>query len=119
MNLKQIGKYGENLAVGFLKKQGYEIIKTNFRCRFGEIDIIAKDGRTIVFVEVKTRKTLRFGMPSESVDFRKQFHMKRVAQYFISYYLSHEDYTYRFDVVEILIDKKSNATKINLIKNAF
>jgi len=119
MNLKQIGRFGEDLAVDFLKKQGYEILRTNFRCRLGEIDIIAKEGNTIVFVEVKTRKSLKFGLPSESVNFKKQLHIKRVAEYFIAYHLLQDKYLYRFDVVEIFIDGKNDVTKINLIKDAF
>ncbi|WPX09704.1 YraN family protein [Caldicellulosiruptor danielii] len=106
-------------AVDFLKKQGYEILRTNFRCRLGEIDIIAKDGMTIVFVEVKTRRSLKFGMPSESVNFKKQLYIKRVAEYFITYHLSQDKYLYRFDVVEIFIDGQNNVSKINLIKDAF
>jgi len=119
MNLKQVGRFGEDLAVDFLRKQGYEILRTNFRCRFGEIDIIAKEGKTIVFVEVKTRKSLKFGLPSESVNFKKQLHIKRVAEYFIAYHLSQGKYLYRFDVVEIFINGKNDVTKINLIKDAF
>ncbi|BCS81565.1 YraN family protein [Anaerocellum diazotrophicum] len=119
MNLKQVGRFGEELAVDFLKKQGYVILRTNFRCRFGEIDIIAQEGNTIVFVEVKTRKSLKFGLPSESVNFKKQFHIKRVAEYFITYHLSQDKYLYRFDVVEIFLDGKNDVTKINLIKDAF
>ena len=65
MNAKQqLGKIGENLASEYLEKQGYLILERNFACRQGEIDIIAKDEKEFVFVEVKTRKSLKFGYPA-------------------------------------------------------
>ena len=76
---KSAGQYGEDIAAAFLKKKGYLIVERNFRKRFGEIDIIAEDGGTIVFAEVKTRSSDRFGSPFEAVDSRKQKKMSRVA----------------------------------------
>lgn len=103
MNEKQIlGRQGENIACEFLQKIGYQIIFRNFSCRQGEIDIIAKDKETIVFVEVKTRKNLYFGSPAEAIDKRKSLHIIRTAKYFL--HLNRlVDKSTRFDAIEILI----------------
>ncbi len=76
------GRLGEDWAVGFLKKQGYKILQRNFRSKFGEIDIAALDGKTLFFVEVKTRWSRKFGDPAEAVTKRKLEHLERAAQYF-------------------------------------
>ena len=84
MNAKQqLGKIGENLASEYLEKQGYLILERNFACRQGEIDIIAKDEKEFVFVEVKTRKSLKFGYPAEAVTNIKRKHMQKAAQYYL------------------------------------
>ena len=72
MNNIALGIYGEKLALKYLKKQKYKILEKNFRCALGEIDIVAKDGEFLVFVEVKTRSSNAFGEPMEAVDFYKQ-----------------------------------------------
>ena len=71
-NRRQIGTKEEALAAAFLEKQGYQILERNFRCRLGEIDLIARDGSTLVFVEVKYRKNADFGTPAEAVNRKKQ-----------------------------------------------
>lgn len=112
---QEIGKLGEKLAAKYLDDLGYEIIDKNFYCRQGEIDIIAKIGREIVFVEVKTRTNLKYGQPSESVTPVKEKHIKKVAEYYIyKNYL--EDKYIRFDIIEMYIFK--NKYKINHIKHA-
>ena len=113
---KSIGVKGEILAEKFLKNKGYIILEKNFRCKLGEIDIIAKDNDYICFIEVKSRTTLIFGTPKESVTKTKQNKIIRVANYFIL--KNHlEKYNFRFDVVEVFFD--NNNSKITLIKNAF
>lgn len=110
----ETGKDGEVFACDFLIKNGYEIILRNFRCKVGEIDIIAKDKDEIVFVEVKTRKQSEFGLPAEAVDKRKRTHMFFVAEYFLM--INHiENIFCRFDVIEVYI--KKDKFKINHIKN--
>lgn len=111
-NKRQIGTTAEKLAVNYLIQNNYSIINTNFRCKIGEIDIIAKDNDYIVFIEVKYRKNTKRGLPREAVNYNKQKTIIKVANYYI---LQNKLYTnnFRFDVVEI-IDKQ-----INLIKNAF
>lgn len=106
------GGVGEIKVVNFLKDKGYRIIQTNYKTKFGEIDIIAfKDG-VIVFVEVKRRSTLAFGRPIEAVDFRKQQKIRKVAEIYLMLKKKF-DANCRFDVIEVLGDK------INHVENAF
>jgi|SRR3989344_8026107 len=83
MNNKQTGNYGETLASEFLKKLGYKILERNFRIRGGEIDIVAKDKETIVFVEVKTRYSHDFGEPLESITPWKINFLIRACQFYV------------------------------------
>ena len=78
-----LGRWGENLALGFLKTQGLKILERNFRCPAGEIDIIARSDSQIIFVEVKTRESEIFGTPQEAVNQRKQTQVIRVAQWYL------------------------------------
>ena len=109
---KLLGRAGELKAKKFLKKQGYKILEQNFSTRIGEIDIIAKDGDILVFVEVKTRTNEDFGLPSEAVTARKRQKYGLVAS---EYILKNDlvDPPCRFDVVEV------EEGKVNLIKDAF
>ena len=111
-----IGKRGETLAISFLKKNGYRIIESNFRCRYGEIDIVAQDGKTVAFIEVKTKTSNRFGSPTQAVDSRKQRQVSKTALAYISQKRLTK-YSARFDVVGINI--KGSNSEIELIKNAF
>ena len=79
MKRQTTGLIGEKLAAEYLTRQGYKIIETNFRCKEGEIDIIAKDGDYLVFVEVRAKNNLTFGSPEESVTARKKDHLRSVA----------------------------------------
>ena len=109
---KLLGRVGEKKAGEFLRKKGYTILKTNYKTYCGEIDLIAKDGEDIVFIEVKTRSGDDFGAPSEAVTQKKQEKYYKVA----SEYLQREkklDSPCRFDVVEI------ENGEINHIINAF
>lgn len=101
---KELGKIGEELAVEYLEKNKYQIIKRNFYCRQGEIDIIAKDKEEIVFIEVKTRSNINFGNPSEAVNYIKQKHIYKSAQFFL-YKTNSLDKLIRFDVIEVLIEE--------------
>ena len=112
VSTKKIGEFGEKLAIKYLKKQGYKIICTNYKIKYGEIDIIAKDDVFIVFIEVKYRSKNLYGLPSEAVDKRKQQKIRAVAsQYLLN--CDDDNLLVRFDVVEI-IDKE-----IHLYKSAF
>lgn len=115
MNLGFFGLDGEERAVKFLKKQGYEIIARNFQSRFGEIDIIAENKEYIVFAEVKARSEKSIAEPKEFVDLRKQRKIIKTAEIFLS-----ENFTEkqpRFDVVEV--KKEKGKYFINHIENAF
>lgn len=92
------GKLGENFAVTLLKKQGYKILTRNFKSKFGEIDIIALDGNTLVFVEVKTRWSKKYGAPEESVTPLKLRHLEKTVDYFKMLHPNTPD-SMRIDVV--------------------
>lgn len=110
------GKKGEKIAAAFLTKSGYRIIETNFRCAFGEIDIIARENGELVFVEVKTRKSEALGYPEQAVGIKKQRKISQLALF----YLQEKKLAAakaRFDVVAITLSAPEN--KIRLIKDAF
>jgi len=113
---KITGNIGENIAAEYLQKQGYEIIERNWRySREGEIDIIAIDKKTLVFIEVKTRKTTNFGHPLEAIDERKFYQIKHLAQAYIST-LEKNYANYRIDAISIIL---SQPPEINHVKNIF
>lgn len=113
MNNTKQGNIGENLACEFLIKQGYQILERNFRIRGGELDIIAKEGNTLVYVEVKTRSSNKYGTPEESVSAKKIEFLKRAAKF---YRLKNSNLPLleRIDVVAIML---SQNPQIKLIKN--
>lgn len=109
-----LGKEGEKLAVKLLKKHKYKIIERNYNSPFGEIDIIAKDGDTLAFVEVKARGSINYGSPQSAVDWRKQAKICKTSLYYIVQ-KKIENMGIRFDVVAIGPETK----EAELIKNAF
>ena len=103
---QQLGRKGEELAAAYLQKKGYCILERNFRCRRGEIDIVASRGKTLVFVEVKTRRTLQFGLPAEAVTETKRQHLLQGAAYYCKR-IGCSGVQKRMDVVEVLfLDEK-------------
>lgn len=100
---KYFGKKGEEIASDLLIRNGYTIIDRNFLSRFGEVDIVAQEGDTLVFVEVKTRKDMRFGMPQEAVTTSKIRKIKKTAEY---YSLLHPELPkkIRIDVVALIVN---------------
>ena len=113
---QKFGEQGEALAVRRLKKEGYKIIETNYRTQLGEIDIIAKDCDTIVFVEVKTRNSVHFGSPKWALTPKKQKKISMVALYYLKT-TNQENARARFDVVAIVTNR--DKPQIEIIKNAF
>ena len=97
----KLGEWGENQAVKYLERNGYKIIETNFRCKLGEIDIIAAERDCLCFVEVKTRRTLTYGMPREAITKTKLKHILNSAKYYV---LTNQisDIDLRIDAIEIL-----------------
>ena len=112
MNKRSIGSQGEADARAFLTGKGVKVLETNYRRPTGEIDIIAKQGGTLLFVEVKRRSSLRFGRPSEAVNRQKQARILRTAQLYLQEKRL-EDAPVRFDVIEVL------PGEIRHIPNAF
>jgi len=113
---QEFGRRAEDHACGFLKKRGYRIVERNYRTRAAEIDIIARQGGFLVFIEVKARKSLRKGSPREAVDLLKQ---KKII-FAATYYLKEKnfiDVRVRFDVVAI--HEINRGFEIEIIENAF
>ncbi len=114
---QQLGRKGEKISVDYLKKKGYNIILCNYRCKIGEIDIIARDGKTLVFVEVKTRSSFTFGPPVTSITPRKQRQISRTAEHYLTKKKLFNSEA-RFDVVSVVIPA-TRAVSIDHIKHAF
>lgn len=114
---QSLGQSGEKIAVNFLQGRGYTILARNYRRRTGEIDIIAREGEMLVFIEVKTRSGRTYGSPAAAITPRKQRQISRTAQY----YLAEQDLfdtPARFDVVAVVIGKDQQL-EIELIPDAF
>ncbi|MBI5409206.1 MAG: YraN family protein [Nitrospirae bacterium] len=111
----KLGEEGEGLASAFLKKKGYRIVEHNYKTKIGEIDIIALDGSVLVFIEVKTRESLQYGRPFESVHGYKR---RKIANVALSYLKRFKDLPQcRFDVVSICYE--NGRPECELIKDAF
>ncbi|MGM0651442.1 MAG: YraN family protein [Bacillota bacterium] len=107
---QQVGQKGEEAAREYLKEQGYSIVDNNYRCRLGEIDIIARDGNTVVIVEVRTKTGLAFGRPEESITRDKARKLHRLAlQYLQSHY--QREISSRIDLVAVMVDRNSGQVK--------
>jgi putative endonuclease len=111
-----IGKAGEEAALEYLLQQGYHLLERNYRCRFGEIDLIAQDGKTLAFIEVKTRRSQRFGPAAAAITYEKQRHLVKASQVYLAQRRKGDELC-RFDVVTIDLD--AHTTRIELIKDAF
>lgn len=112
-----LGRLGEDLAATHLERQGYTILIRNYRKAFGEIDIIARDGAALVFIEVKTRRSENYGCPAQAVTPAKQRQICRVARdYLARHHLF--DSLIRFDVISIILTMDGTA-RIEIITNAF
>ncbi|HKN11948.1 MAG TPA: YraN family protein [Candidatus Binatus sp.] len=111
-----LGRRGERAAEKHLRRYGYRIVARNFRAAGAEIDLVAMDGDTLVFVEVKTRRSRTAGAPEEAVDERKQKRMRRAAEAFAKRYRADET-EMRFDIVAV--DASGKRLEIELLRNAF
>ena len=112
MNNRAFGKAGENMAAEILQLQGYRILKRNYRCRMGEIDIVASKNNAITFFEIKTRTGCEYGKPAEAVNFRKQNRIRKSAECYLQEVerMGFRPEKITFDVLEI---------EVNHIKEAF
>lgn len=117
MKRRDTGILGEKLAKDFLKKRGYRIWETNYRCPEGEIDLIAQHKDYLVFVEVRTKKSLEFGSPEESITSAKRERLRAVASH---YQQTHDNLPplWRIDVVAVELNQKGKPSRIELIENA-
>ncbi len=117
MKRRDTGIQGEKLARDFLKKRGYRILETNYRCPQGEIDIVAKHKDSLVFIEVRTKTSLEFGSPEESITPTKKERMRAAA---FHYQQTHNNLPplWRIDLVAIELDQKGKTSRIELIENA-
>lgn len=117
MDRKEFGKFGEDIATKFLEHNGYRIIERNYHSIYGEIDIICKKNNQLIFIEVKARKSLKFGEPLEAVTEKKREKIIKTAYHFIT---KHQlDLSIRFDIITIQYISKEKRYKFEHIKNAF
>ncbi len=115
MNTKRIGEIGEEKAAEYLKKMKYKILDRNYRCRFGEVDIIARSNDYIVFIEVKTRSRVDYGRPIEAINSTK---LNRILKT-VNFYLAEKrmfDWDIRIDAIEVFLSSTKDI-KVNHIEN--
>jgi len=117
MNRKDIGAAGEKIARDYLKKKGYRILKQNYRCREGEIDIVAEHKKEIVFVEVRTKTGNSFGLPAESVGRSKQGKLIAASFHYLNAHTV-EQKPWRIDFVGIEMGPDGRANRIEHLENA-
>jgi len=113
-----LGQRGEKAAAHYLRRQGYRVLARNVRSKLGELDLVALDGRTIVFVEVKTRVHHEAGLPAEAIDSDKQRRLTRLALHYLRRHRLLEQST-RFDVVAVTWPQSSQRPSIKHYRNAF
>lgn len=112
---QQTARAGEQIALDFLLQQGCELLQRNWRCPYGEVDIIAREGDTLLFVEVKTRHNVQCALPREAVDGRKQARLRQCAQLYLD--LFYPEALCRFDVVEVWWHE--GRTQVRWLREAF
>lgn len=112
-----LGRTGERLAAEMLTREGYSILERNFRCLYGEIDLIAEDGQDLVFIEVKTRRGVAYGRPEEAVTLRKQRKVVQVATYYLDMH-AYADRSWRIDVVAVQMSTAGKLEEIRVYRYA-
>jgi putative endonuclease len=117
MERKDKGQLGENLAKDFLKKKGYRILETNYRCPAGEIDIVTRQKDCLVFVEVRTKANLNFGSPEESITASKMRHLELTANHYLQNH-GKLPASWRIDLVAVELDSEDKVKRMELIENA-
>jgi putative endonuclease len=116
-NRKEVGARGEKLAADLLKKRGYKILQHNFRCREGEIDIVAQRGECLVFVEVRTKKNTAFGTPEESVTLSKREKLISLVDIYLQA-CDQAPVSWRIDVVAVELAPDNKVSRLEHIENA-
>ncbi|SEK20799.1 YraN family protein [Paenibacillus sp. OK003] len=116
---QQKGRLGEEAACDWLREHSYRILRKNWRCRSGEIDIVASHEGMIVFIEVRSRSgTVQYGTPQESVDIRKMKQVRATASVYLQM-TGETDHQIRFDVIAVMLDKAGETVSIDHLINAF
>lgn len=117
MSRQALGAAGERLARGYLERQGYVILEANYRCRWGEIDLVGREGETTVFVEVRSLREGSFGTPEESLGPRKAVHLRRAAQFYLQERgdLAGE---WRIDFVAVVLSPRGALREMRLLRGA-
>ena len=113
-----LGRYGEQLAVEHLEGAGLQVLARNWRCREGELDVVARDGTTVVFVEVKTRSGTGFGEPAEAVTLRKARRLRLLAARWLELHRPPGTVDLRFDVVAV-VRRRGSAPELAHLQGAF
>ena len=114
---QRLGNWGEGVARRFLEREGYRVLDTQYRCRWGEVDIVATEGGELVFVEVRTRRGTRFGTPQESIAPSKASRLESTAQHYMAKNgLTHSNW--RIDLVSILLDSGGLVQEVSHLKHA-
>lgn len=122
----RLGKRGEDLAAGFLRSAGCDILTTNYRCPWGEIDLVARDGEELAFVEVRTRRSTAYGSPQESITRRKAGNLVAAAEHYLQNHgpvddgpiSENRDWPWRIDLVSICLTNGAPYPQIDHIKYA-
>lgn len=115
-----MGEDAEDYADNYLRQRGLQVLQRNYRCRFGEIDLIAKDGDMLVFVEVRLRNNRRFGSGADSIDAGKRRRLSTTANLYLAEHCSHSPPPCRFDVVSLSTDlDRGTGYSVEWLKNAF
>lgn len=114
---RSVGLWGEEQVAAYLRARGYTLLAHGYHCRYGEIDLVAKTGETICFVEVKLRSSVRYGLPREAVTAQKQEKLRKTALSYLSQYAL--DCPARFDVAEVYTDTAYRTCHIEYLENAF
>ena len=114
---QKLGRWGEQLAAQYLESHGYKVLDRNWRCRRGEIDLVAKEGDVLVFVEVKTRRGRDYGTPEEALT---RYKVKRLLELGQRYMLERdlEDVEWRVDLVAVELDRQGNLLRFEHVPNA-
>lgn len=112
MSKKTVGLLGENCAAEHLRRCGFKILGRNYRTpRWGELDIVAEEGSVLVFVEVKTRTSLKYGPPEEALDFFKRRALKRAVDYFLVSHQRFSQHPCRLDLITVIVDPETGAVR--------
>ncbi|MCK4798508.1 MAG: YraN family protein [Spirochaetes bacterium] len=118
LNKRQLGKIGEDIATKYLENNGIQIIERNYYTKYGEIDLIGIENKTIIFIEVKLRKNKNFGLPSEAIDSKKLKRIHNTATNYISE-MNFTNNDCRFDVICLFYSNHENLYKIEWLKNQY